>query len=94
MRTPINCPIGSWKLTIKTSLKAGIGNNTYDHPESIFILLNPWHFGKQLLLTFEGNNPKLIVTNFNTLLAIYVDVIALLSAKKIISQHRNRSRTI
>ncbi|XP_073977845.1 hemocyte protein-glutamine gamma-glutamyltransferase-like [Rhodnius prolixus] len=50
MRTPINCPIGSWKLTIKTSLKAGIGNNTYDHPESIFILLNPWHFEDEVYM--------------------------------------------
>lgn len=50
MRTPINCPIGNWKLTIKTALKSTIGTNTYEHPESIFILLNPWHLEDEVYM--------------------------------------------
>ncbi|KAK9506653.1 hypothetical protein O3M35_008548 [Rhynocoris fuscipes] len=42
MRTPIKCPILCWKMSIKTSLKEGNEINTYDHPETIYILLNPW----------------------------------------------------
>ncbi|KAK9506650.1 hypothetical protein O3M35_008545 [Rhynocoris fuscipes] len=43
MRTPTNTPIGCWKITIKTDLRSHLSSETYEHPETIYLLLNPWN---------------------------------------------------
>ncbi|KAK9506647.1 hypothetical protein O3M35_008542 [Rhynocoris fuscipes] len=43
MKTPVICGVGAWKMSIKTDLRTNLGGSTYDYPELIYILFNPWN---------------------------------------------------
>ena len=50
--TPANCVVSDWKFSVQSIYKAGLDSAmvTYEHPERIYILFNPWDKSKYMSL--------------------------------------------
>uniref|UniRef100_T1HFV2 Transglutaminase N-terminal domain-containing protein n=1 Tax=Rhodnius prolixus TaxID=13249 RepID=T1HFV2_RHOPR len=43
MKTPVICAVGAWTIKIKLDLRSRLGGSTYEHPDLVYILFNPWN---------------------------------------------------